>query len=190
MNRGSTALRTSLPLDDRASMRPRFMNRGSEPTSAAMATYSRRFNEAPIHESGKCARSPVDPRSTPGFNEAPIHESGKFTPSYTTTPTMSCFNEAPIHESGKCGSTSGFRGPARCFNEAPIHESGKWRGARHRAGGRQVASMRPRFMNRGSTRARSGPRPRSCRFNEAPIHESGKLASKPSIAPPDSALLQ
>ena len=36
------------------------------------------------------------------------------------------------------------------FNEAPIHESGKFPGAW--AGGRQhlPASMRPRFMNRGS----------------------------------------
>ena len=36
------------------------------------------------------------------------------------------------------------------------------------------ASMRPRFMNRGSSRAvLSGGRPQRC-FNEAPIHESGK----------------
>ena len=38
----------------------------------------------------------------------------------------------------------------------------------------QVASMRPRFMNRGSsTRAANGARTRAS-FNEAPIHESGK----------------
>ena len=35
------------------------------------------------------------------------------------------------------------------FNEAPIHESGKW--SRNRSHGtKAVASMRPRFMNRGS----------------------------------------
>ena len=40
--------------------------------------------------------------------------------------------------------------PERGFNEAPIHESGKFRqGARGR-GPRGEASMRPRFMNRGS----------------------------------------
>ena len=60
------------------------------------------------------------------------------------------FNEAPIHESGKCD----IRRPAelqhaRRFNEAPIHESGKCRyaGDVEPGGG---ASMRPRFMNRGS----------------------------------------
>ena len=36
------------------------------------------------------------------------------------------------------------------FNEAPIHESGKW-GAGSQSFGRLFpASMRPRFMNRGS----------------------------------------
>ena len=36
------------------------------------------------------------------------------------------------------------------------------------------ASMRPRFMNRGSgVKLRGGGAERSC-FNEAPIHESGK----------------
>ena len=59
------------------------------------------------------------------------------------------FNEAPIHESGKC---SVFRRNLAVyfgFNEAPIHESGKstldWVEATH-----GMASMRPRFMNRGS----------------------------------------
>ena len=38
-----------------------------------------RFNEAPIHESGKYhdARTMVAGQAN-GFNEAPIHESGKF----------------------------------------------------------------------------------------------------------------
>ena len=54
MNRGSAALRWFSRADSgRASMRPRFMNRGSprEATSAAQRPES--FNEAPIHESGK-----------------------------------------------------------------------------------------------------------------------------------------
>ena len=63
------------------------------------------------------------------------------------------FNEAPIHESGK---SAGCRGrPARRpgFNEAPIHESGKF--ARMRVSVWSVdASMRPRFMNRGSAAKR------------------------------------
>ena len=36
------------------------------------------FNEAPIHESGKCRASVKASPLRNGFNEAPIHESGKF----------------------------------------------------------------------------------------------------------------
>ena len=49
-------------------------------------------------------------------------------------------------------------------------------GPRHRIEEHQIASMRPRFMNRGS--AVRHPPARTMlgdRFNEAPIHESGKL---------------
>ena len=35
------------------------------------------FNEAPIHESGKCATGRGTQSQARGFNEAPIHESGK-----------------------------------------------------------------------------------------------------------------
>ena len=41
--------------------------------------------------------------------------------------------------------------PTRSFNEAPIHESGKYGLASRHDLGRPPASMRPRFMNRGST---------------------------------------
>ena len=59
------------------------------------------------------------------------------------------FNEAPIHESGKWIGIALERRIQGCFNEAPIHESGKciWRNIYDRP---QPASMRPRFMNRGS----------------------------------------
>ena len=36
-----------------------------------------------------------------GFNEAPIHESGKCIPLAALAHTAYRFNEAPIHESGK-----------------------------------------------------------------------------------------
>ena len=83
------------------------------------------------------------------------------------------FNEAPIHESGKFDKGAGVPRRTECFNEAPIHESGKSDLlSKHVRAVR--ASMRPRFMNRGSP-TRPGPRtPRRRRFNEAPIHESGK----------------
>ena len=35
------------------------------------------------------------------FNEAPIHESGKLGCHGVLIPRFLCFNEAPIHESGK-----------------------------------------------------------------------------------------
>ena len=60
-----------------------------------------------------------------GFNEAPIHESGKYRPRRPEWSLASGFNEAPIHESGKY--------PRQC-----------------RGDHRRRASMRPRFMNRGS----------------------------------------
>ena len=77
MNRGSAAVR-SLPLDRvRASMRPRFMNRGSHQARAGRHRPVSRFNEAPIHESGKSGPVDTDRSQPSGFNEAPIHESGK-----------------------------------------------------------------------------------------------------------------
>ena len=54
------------------------MNRGSIEVSVFRDAVRLRFNEAPIHESGKWrdAAPSVDGRSR-CFNEAPIHESGK-----------------------------------------------------------------------------------------------------------------
>ena len=53
------------------------MNRGSNAGRHLPVDILDGFNEAPIHESGKCiTRTPVPARS-PRFNEAPIHESGK-----------------------------------------------------------------------------------------------------------------
>ena len=84
-----------------------------------------------------------------------------------------CFNEAPIHESGKCTRRTFPSMDAPCFNEAPIHESGK---LYHviTAGDDIGASMRPRFMNRGSNVRFDLSQLGDLRFNEAPIHESGK----------------
>ena len=54
MNRGSfvLAFRDLIP-DILASMRPRFMNRGSETMPPVRRSARTGFNEAPIHESGK-----------------------------------------------------------------------------------------------------------------------------------------
>ena len=69
------------------------------------------FNEAPIHESGKCLSDrQINLRHT-GFNEAPIHESGKFSGVSAILNRSSGFNEAPIHESGKSGWIDRQRNP-------------------------------------------------------------------------------
>ena len=53
------------------------MNRGSRVAPHAEVAFAARFNEAPIHESGKSVLHCHTSHLTMGFNEAPIHESGK-----------------------------------------------------------------------------------------------------------------
>ena len=162
----------------------------------------RGFNEAPIHESGKCKWVKlVKQTGKARFNEAPIHESGKSRRSWraSSRSDSASFNEAPIHESGKSTAASAPGWDSQCFNEAPIHESGKSTPSGLACQRRCVASMRPRFMNRGSDshvherprHLHASMRPRFMNrgsaaayeglemgeqrcFNEAPIHESGK----------------
>ena len=54
------------------------MNRGSAERVRTGRKSAKRFNEAPIHESGKCSTASRTRCTKPSFNEAPIHESGKF----------------------------------------------------------------------------------------------------------------
>ena len=102
MNRGSCYDEGHAKMIGDASMRPRFMNRGSAKALYRVIDGPPRFNEAPIHESGKSRchmavrnsgqRASMRPRfmnrgshrqaipsrmGRRGFNEAPIHESGK-----------------------------------------------------------------------------------------------------------------
>ena len=56
MNRGSLPDRPRNRQCHQASMRPRFMNRGSSCGICNISTMVLRFNEAPIHESGKFQR--------------------------------------------------------------------------------------------------------------------------------------
>ena len=53
MNRGSGAFNSGIETAILASMRPRFMNRGSSERRSRHSRSKRCFNEAPIHESGK-----------------------------------------------------------------------------------------------------------------------------------------
>ena len=54
------------------------MNRGSALVLSGRLGPLKRFNEAPIHESGKSIVARQASAARNGFNEAPIHESGKF----------------------------------------------------------------------------------------------------------------
>ena len=53
------------------------MNRGSMHIGIYGDLMASRFNEAPIHESGKSKLFGAISNHAPRFNEAPIHESGK-----------------------------------------------------------------------------------------------------------------
>ena len=146
-------------------------------------------------------------RRTSCFNEAPIHESGKCSCAVHDRNRRICASMRPRFMNR--GSSAGLT-TARCstvsFNEAPIHESGKSRGRpqerrsisasmrpRFMNRGSVVlferdpravgASMRPRFMNRGSDGSQARPGGHWRGFNEAPIHESGKSETKCKLAP-------
>ena len=78
MNRGSSFLPDLVPIPDTASMRPRFMNRGSggllfESGGLILASMRPRF----MNRGSPCALRPRCSRNS-RFNEAPIHESGKW----------------------------------------------------------------------------------------------------------------
>ena len=127
------------------------MNRGSDLRLAHRAVLVNGFNEAPIHESGKCCRfsiafdPPCDASMRPRFMNRGSH---------------------PATRQGRPGYLASMR--PRFMN----------RGS-NRSSIRRIrvcrASMRPRFMNRGSvwTATPMAFRSELC-FNEAPIHESGK----------------
>ena len=108
-----------------------------------------------------------------GFNEAPIHESGKSPGSPSVIVLPSGFNEAPIHESGKSRRRGGNLPWAQASMRPRFMNRGSDHGGGYRGSGVR-ASMRPRFMNRGSVSVRIEGASSPCRFNEAPIHESGK----------------
>ena len=103
------------------------MNRGSMRSCNGASAMASRFNEAPIHESGKWqgedhgARVPVRASMRPRFMNR-----GSAITILTSASGADGFNEAQIHESGKSWSGSAVHGEALRFNEAPIHESGKW----------------------------------------------------------------
>ena len=110
------------------------MNRGSEQVGDRPVCIRHRFNEAPIHESGKYPESQPRKAALYGFNEAPIHESGKSQCSSVLDP---CFPLASMRP--------------RFMNRGSITPG-------LGSGLLGAASMRPRFMNRGSEAPLEGRR--------------------------------
>ena len=102
MNRGSAAHELVVEQAQAASMRPRFMNRGSlaRPNCAESARFASMRPRFMNRGSIRVKRIPN--MGIRRFNEAPIHESGKFPTPSKWKAMVPCFNEAPIHESGKC----------------------------------------------------------------------------------------
>ena len=101
------------------------MNRGSLRSADAGCVRKSRFNEAPIHESGKSIRAIASRATGSGFNEAPIHESGKFSEIEVTI----------LHLDASMRPRFMNRGSIGAFSPNDVLA---------------LASMRPRFMNRGS----------------------------------------
>ena len=101
------------------------MNRGSDSSYATRDESESSFNEAPIHESGKCAYVDLGAGHTVASMRPRFMNRGSYFWTLAFFQLIHGFNEAPIHESGKSeGPKALLRGPWR-FNEAPIHESGK-----------------------------------------------------------------
>ena len=106
-------------------MRPRFMNRGSRAAEQREQSAPARFNEAPIHESGKFggvflphgdAVASMRPRfmnrgSRLGLNDSVRSDSASMRPRFMNR--------------GSGGESDADRVRQLGFNEAPIHESGK-----------------------------------------------------------------
>ena len=131
MNRGSHVPSMHESVERMASMRPRFMNRGSKQQGNLASDHVFSFNEAPIHESGKLSL---------GFG---IHQ-----------PELPASMRPRFMNRGSRPDSRAATDESPGFNEAPIHESGKSRLPRRRDRRRNLASMRPRFMNRGSPEGR------------------------------------
>ena len=78
MNRGSRSILDSKRDGRQASMRPRFMNRGSPFCGRSIARRLKASMRPRFMNRGSSLRRMVDGQHPLGFNEAPIHESGKY----------------------------------------------------------------------------------------------------------------
>ena len=81
MNRGSLGIVMPQITNTFASMRPRFMNRGSAAPSSKCQPLRRASMRPRFMNRGSCQADPLGTLPRLCFNEAPIHESGKCIPS-------------------------------------------------------------------------------------------------------------
>ena len=79
------------------------MNRGSSPFSRKLLKRQLPFNEAPIHESGKCGATFLHeiPAFPPSMRPRFMNRGSRYAAT-ADAGLLIAFNEAPIHESGKC----------------------------------------------------------------------------------------
>ena len=150
MNRGSDGKPLGRAAANPASMRPRFMNRGSTrnrrprrglPGSASMRP---RFMNRGSGFRAEISNRPVNASMRPRFmNRGSEHVAFPF------RPFVPRFNEAPIHESGKyLNSDLALAGVGASMRPRFMNRGSKSEAPAIAA--LLLASMRPRFMNRGS----------------------------------------
>ena len=157
MNRGSYEAHQRAKREADASMRPRFMNRGSTvrsmspafiPVASMRPRFMNRGSYNPIGRWTYLTKASMRPR---------FMNRGSFDQGYYVDHSCGSFNEAPIHESGKSGQND--RSATHC--DASMRPRFMNRGS-HLAKSVAVleiaASMRPRFMNRGSGTSYPGDR--------------------------------
>ena len=175
MNRGSQDARIASNTRLPASMRPRFMNRGSAAASRTSAVSQLASMRPRFMNRGSDLSHSARGRSTPRFNEAPIHESGKLFWYAIVDFTFGASMRPRFMNRGSCAVLI-LSHPPKTASMRPRFMN---RGSESRVewcSRTRAASMRPRFMNRGSSPTSEMTRFPSRRFNEAPIHESGKYS--------------
>ena len=126
------------------------MNRGSLRHEPDRRGHRRSFNEAPIHESGKCsifspAMVAISASMRPRFMNR-----GSYGDDWDHLGWRRASMRPRFMNRGSSARFERHLAGALGFNEAPIHESGKSVGTRVSGRPATAASMRPRFMNRGS----------------------------------------
>ena len=163
MNRGSAGQDPARGAAAIASMRPRFMNRGSPrspescPAVRALASMRPRFMNRGSINADEGSLDPAIASMRPRFMNRGSDLRAK------NAASNGAASMRPRFMNRGSAAMSSKRPPTVTrFNEAPIHESGKSSPPRHWMQWLPAASMRPRFMNRGSKGVASGALRATC----------------------------